>query len=486
MTEGQDDSPSESKFGDFLDSVDRFSKKIESSINGRNTNSEEMENPIETVGESANDVLKLDNQVKEGEFIQEGKKDVSRSKSKFANFLDSVDRFSKKIESSINGKIINSEKMKNPNDNVESNNDELELENQVKEVGVIQEKTPEIIDFLERLGRKISRSVKQVFSNLQFIIPAIIIFQSALWIAYLSKDSISNGFISTFVDGIGDFGKSLLRLFSSLGWFLASTISSSVDSQDSFGKFSLQHNVADLVFLSLLFSSLQYFRKRIQSVFILVTVFLITFIIRIIEVEDFSHDWFKLSFMILSFLIITILLTMPLSRYNKIKQYQDSVIDVSLLSKKSVTAETSYLTPRPAMFGINMDQAPVSKPRRPSRRSEYELYEWVLLLANLILWPAVFMISIILGSGVEVYGNSYNMDENYLMLLGPLFLTLFFFGILFKMDKNARDGSLYAAEKQSYLEEMEKYLKARTAYLELVTLQAESKKQEIVEDGSEE
>ncbi|MGB1569144.1 MAG: hypothetical protein ACPHFS_04565, partial [Candidatus Thalassarchaeaceae archaeon] len=97
MTEGQDDNPSESKFGNFLDSVDSFSKKIESSIIGRNTNSEEMENPIETVGESANDVLKLDNQVKEGEFIQEGKKDVSRSKSKFANFLDSVDRFSKKI-----------------------------------------------------------------------------------------------------------------------------------------------------------------------------------------------------------------------------------------------------------------------------------------------------------------------------------------------------------------------------------------------------
>ena len=92
----------------------------------------------------------------------------------------------------------------------------------------------------------------------------------------------------------------------------------------------------------------------------------------------------------------------------------------------------------------------------------------------------------ILGSGGEVYGNSYNLDENFLMLVGPLFLTLFFFAILIKMDKNARDGSLYAAEKQSYLEEMEKYLKARTAYLELVTLQAESKKQEIVEGGSEE
>ena len=175
-----------------------------------------------------------------------------------------------------------------------------------------------------------------------------------------------------------------------------------------------------------------------------------------------------------------------MSRYRYKKQLRDSIIDISVISENLQSAEASYQKPAPASIGSFMDQAPVTKPRRPSRRSEYELYEWVLLLANLILWPAVFMISLILGSGVEVYGNSYNMDENYLMLLGPLFLTLFFFGILFKMDKNARDGSLYAAEKQSYLEEMEKYLKARTAYLELVTLQAESKKQEIVSVSSEE
>ena len=418
MTEGQDDSPSESKFGNFLDSVDRFSKKIESSINGRNTNSEVTEDPIETV--------------------------------------------------------------ENPTE------DKLKLEDQVKENGFAQEKGSEVMDFLERLGSKISLSLKQIFPNLQYIIPAIIIFQSALWIAYLSKDSISNGFISTFVDGIGDFGKTLLRLSSFLGWFVASTISSSVDSQDSLNTFSLHHIIADLVFILLLFSSIQYFRKKIQSVYVLVLVFSLTFILRLIDVEDFLYDWLALFSILLSSILLTILLSIPLSRFKKTKQIQDSIIDLTVISKKLVPAEVSYPTPRPERFGMTMDQAPVSKPRRPSRRSEYELYEWVLLLANLILWPAVFMISIILGSGVEVYGNSYNMEENYLMLLGPLFLTLFFFGILFKMDKNARDGSLYAAEKQSYLEEMEKYLKARTAYLELVTLQAESKKQEIVEGSSEE
>ncbi len=64
MTEGQDDSPSESKFGNFLDSVDSFSKKIESSIIGWNTNSEVIEDPIETVENPIEDKLKLEDQVK--------------------------------------------------------------------------------------------------------------------------------------------------------------------------------------------------------------------------------------------------------------------------------------------------------------------------------------------------------------------------------------------------------------------------------------
>ena len=405
--------------------------------------------------------------------------DVDSSNSKFGNFLDSIDRLSKKIEDSINGK----------NDDFNVNNPPItksKVKSQDKKEGIIQEKTPELIDFLQRLGTKISSSFKSVFNNLQYIIPAIIIFQSSLWIAYLSNDSISNGFISTFVDSFGDIGQNILRLFSSLGWIIASTVTSSIDSQDSFGTFSMNSNVADLVFISLFISSILYLMKKIQSLYVLTLVFTLSFILRVLEVDDFSYDWIMFSSVIFSSIILTVLLSLPLSRFKRIKKIQDSTIDISVISNKLKSAEASYHTPVPATLGRIMDQAPVTKPRRPSRRSEYELYEWVLLLANLILWPAVFMISIILGSGVEVYGNSYNMDENYLMLIGPLFLTLFFFGILFKMDKNARDGSLYAAEKQSYLEEMEKYLKARTAYLELVTLQAESKKQEIVEGGSEE
>ena len=180
-------------------------------------------------------------------------------------------------------------------------------------------------------------------------------------------------------------------------------------------------------------------------------------------------------------------ISLPLYRDRVNQNKKDSEIDTSLLiDSVDDSAESSYLKAGVGSFDRYMEQAPVTKPRRPSRRSEYELYEWVLLLANLILWPSLVIISIILGSGTEVRGSTYNLDDNYLMLLGPLLLTLFFFTLLYKMDANARDGSLYAAEKKSYLDEMTKYLEARTSYLELVTLQAELKKQQIIGESSEE
>ena len=207
---------------------------------------------------------------------------------------------------------------------------------------------------------------------------------------------------------------------------------------------------------------------------------------RILDVTDFSYNWVVIALVVILSIFFLSIVSIPITRNKILSDRKASKIDLSVLKQTSFSTEASYRKANSDVLGSSMDQAPVTKPRRPSRRSEYELYEWVLLLANLILWPAVFFISIILGSGVEMYGNTYNMEENYLMLVGPLFLTLFFFGILYSMDKNARDGSLYAAEKQSYLEEMDKYLKARTSYLELVTLQAEAKKQEIGSSSSEE
>jgi len=133
----------------------------------------------------------------------------------------------------------------------------------------------------------------------------------------------------------------------------------------------------------------------------------------------------------------------------------------------------------------NMDNAPIQPPKRPSRRSEYELYEWVGLLANLVLWPTTLAISMLIGSGYEIDGTALSMEDNSIMLLGPAAMTAFFFLMQYRMDSSARDGSLYAAQKQAYLDEMEKYVEAKKAYLELVTLQAQIKIEQLTDGESE-
>lgn len=416
----------------------------------------------------------------------------SSSVSRVGRILDSIDSFSKNFEYSDEPKNLILENNRTIEDKIpESVNDEAEpviispKSSTVVDNNTLDEKSAELIELFERIVRFSGSKLKSLVFNIQYLIPALVIFQSAFWLAYLSEDSISNGFISTLVGELGDVSVVLLRFFSILGGLVAYSLFSSFDSQQSFDTFSLHSTLVDLIFILLIFSSILYLRKKFESLYLLFFIYVLSFINRFLEVNDSSYDWLVMFLVILISMFLLSIVSVPLTRNKIIRDRKESRIDLSVLKKTSLLTEDSYRKPNVGISGSSMDQAPVTKPRRPSRRSEYELYEWVLLLANLILWPAVFFISIILGSGVEMYGNSYNMDENYLMLMGPLFLTLFFFGILFKMDKNARDGSLYAAEKQSYLEEMDKYLKARTAYLELVTLQAETKKQEIVSSSEE-
>ena len=416
----------------------------------------------------------------------------SSSVSRVGRILDSIDSFSKNFEYSDEPQNLILENNRTIEDKIpESVNDEAEpviisrKSSTVVDNNTLDEKSAELIELFERIVRFSGSKLKSLVFNIQYLIPALVIFQSAFWLAYLSEDSISNGFISTLVGELGDVSVVILRFFSILGGLVAYSLFSSFDSQQSFDTFSLHSTLVDLIFILLIFSSILYLRKKFESLYLLFFIYVLSFINRFLEVNDSSYDWLVMFLVILISMFLLSIVSIPLTRDKIIRDRKESRIDLSVLTKASLLTEDSYRKPNVDISGSSMDQAPVTKPRRPSRRSEYELYEWVLLLANLILWPAVFFISIILGSGVEMYGNSYNMDENYLMLMGPLFLTLFFFGILFKMDKNARDGSLYAAEKQSYLEEMDKYLKARTAYLELVTLQAETKKQEIVSSSEE-
>ena len=51
------------------------------------------------------------------------------------------------------------------------------------------------------------------------------------------------------------------------------------------------------------------------------------------------------------------------------------------------------------------------------------------------------------------------------------------------MDAAARDGQTYHMEKVGYQEAMTRYTEAKNAYLELLTLKAEVRKQEIIDEN---
>ncbi len=431
--------------------------------------------------------------------------DDSSFKSKFGRVLDSIDSVSRKFEDSIKDRL---ERKKEMNDSFSTAEDEeseepdaesllMKTQGGIEKVGRgisssldnarFAEKASGFGGWMKRTGRSIGSGLKSVASHLPYIIPATVIFQTALWLAYLSEGSISHDLVSSRVEKLGDSGQDVAILITFIGAIGAYLISLDFNSQHSIDAFSLHSDVVDVMVILLVLSSVLYLLKKFHSLYYLSLVFIGSVVLRMLDVENFTYDWIVIVLSSVGAIGFISAVSIPL--YNDKRQSDEgtSEIDISLLIESDDSiAESSYLDARVIGFGSDMEQAPVSKPSRPRRRSEYELYEWVLLLANLILWPSIVVISVILGSNTEVNGSTYNMDDNYLMLLGPLLLTLFFFTILYKMDANARDGSLYAAEKQAYLTEMEKYLKARTTYLELVTLQAEMKKQEIIEDSSEE
>ena len=425
--------------------------------------------------------------------------------SRVGGALDKIDEASKKLESSIKQKLdrrkSEKESVANEIDHDDEQSDQGSTLSKAREgmgnVGSristtvekanISGKATGIGNSAKGAGSAIYSVLKRVGSYLPYIIPATVIFQTALWLAYLSEGSVSHDIVGPMADGLSESGRNIAILVSIFGAIGAYLISSTFDSSLDFGEFSIMVDVADVMVVILALSSVLYLLKKFQSLYYLAVVFIGSFAVRVIDVQGLSYDWSSVISMTIGLVGFFSVLSLPLYRERAIRRKEDSEIDTSLLiDSVDDSAESSYLDTRVVELGSYMEQAPVTKPRRPSRRSEYELYEWVLLLANLILWPSVVIISVILGSGTEVAGDTYNLDENYLMLLGPLMLTLFFFFMLYKMDANARDGSLYAAEKQSYLDEMDKYLEARTAYLELVTLQAQNKKQEILDGSSEE
>lgn len=349
-----------------------------------------------------------------------------------------------------------------------------------------------LLALMYTLGQRVERLIFWIISFAPYLIPTTIILQSALWVAFLSDGTTSNAIVSEYAENMGENSRLSWIALSIFGAAIAFLLVSNFDSSNE-ALDSLANSAAfDIIVVLLVVSSILYLFKSYKSLYYLSLAFIGSIIIRMIETDFSELNWFLALLCLLCLFGTFSALSLPFVR-NRFSSMDNTLSEGTVIidqieSSKILShefSEPSYLMHPFGDIDWNMDNAPIQPPKRPSRRSEYELYEWVGLLANLVLWPTTLAISMLIGSGYEIDGTALSMEDNSIMLLGPAAMTAFFFLMQYRMDSSARDGSLYAAQKQAYLDEMEKYVEAKKAYLELVTLQAQIKIEQLTDGESE-
>ena len=349
-----------------------------------------------------------------------------------------------------------------------------------------------LLALMYTVGQRVERLIFWIISFAPYLIPTTIILQSALWVAFLSDGTTSNAIVSEYAENMGENSRLSWIALSIFGAAIAFLLVSNFDSSNEALDSLANSSAFDIIVVLLVVSSILYLFKSYKSLYYLSLAFVGSIVIRMIETDFSELNWFLALLCLLCLFGTFSALSLPFVR-NRFSSMDNTLSEGTVIidqieSSKILShefSEPSYLMHPFDDIDWNMDNAPIQPPKRPSRRSEYELYEWVGLLANLVLWPTTLAISMLIGSGYEIDGTALSMEDNSIMLLGPAAMTAFFFLMQYRMDSSARDGSLYAAQKQAYLDEMEKYVEAKKAYLELVTLQAQIKIEQLTDGESE-
>ena len=395
----------------------------------------------------------------------------------------------KKRVSETSESIDTNEMMEKTKAGISTINSQLSSVAKKAEVG---KKASGLLALMYTLGQRVERLIFWIISFAPYLIPTTIILQSALWVAFLSDGTTSNAIVSEYAESMGENSRLSWIALSIFGAAIAFLLVSNFDSSNE-ALDSLANSAAfDIIVVLLVVSSILYLFKSYKSLYYLSLAFIGSILIRMIETDFSELNWFLALLCLLCLFGTFSALSLPFVR-NRFSSMDNTLSEGAVIidqieSSKILShefSEPSYLMHPFDDIDWNMDNAPIQPPKRPSRRSEYELYEWVGLLANLVLWPTTLAISMLIGSGYEIDGTALSMEDNSIMLLGPAAMTAFFFLMQYRMDSSARDGSLYAAQKQAYLDEMEKYVEAKKAYLELVTLQAQIKIEQLTDGESE-
>lgn len=335
----------------------------------------------------------------------------------------------------------------------------------------------------------LSKVSAAILNHMQYTLPSIILFSTIIWIGYFVEGTLA----ATFLEGLASITGASEAAIALL--FFWGAIPGRIVSYPFHSTSSAELVVAmDLVSFLLLIAAIGFFTRVRIAPPIAISALATALIARLViplqsgaQLVDFAI--FESLTVFLFTALFCFLLTLPKFKSKPTEQGSDGFdIDPEILqSEASGAGEASKQTMEFLWFDSDMSDPTetLPRPKRPRGRSEYEMYEWVLLLVNLVLWPISILSTMVVGASTEFMGmGPFNFDENWLLLVGAWAPTAFFFFLLFKMDAAARDGQTYHMEKVAYQEAMTRYTEAKNAYLELLTLQAEVRKQEIIEENS--
>ena len=236
-------------------------------------------------------------------------------------------------------------------------------------------------------------------------------------------------------------------------------------------------SLAGALSLILFFSSLMYISGRQTAAALLVVATVVVSIstraIVAFNATAFDDDG-------LFYLILDVVLAIPFCFSVWIPSVVRSSLEYDAYqSTFNVDSEPESITDATSdeQLGEDMGRFEVERPQPPKRRKigQGTMYETLFLVFSIILWPVAIGLTLIIGGGIETRYGLWTVEEHAFMMLFPVYAAAFCCSfIVYRCDKEARSGEIYAKEKLAYHRDMDQYLDLKKVYYENAALKVSS------------
>jgi hypothetical protein len=236
-------------------------------------------------------------------------------------------------------------------------------------------------------------------------------------------------------------------------------------------------SLAGALSLILFFSSLMYISGRHTAAALLVVATVVVSIstraIVAFNATAFDDDG-------LFYLILDVVLAIPFCFSVWIPSVVRSSLEYDAYqSTFNVDSEPESITDATSdeQLGEDVGRFEVERPQPPKRRKigQGTMYETLFLVFSIILWPVAIGLTLIIGGGIETRYGLWTVEEHAFMMLFPVYAASFCCSfIVYRCDKEARSGEIYAKEKLAYHRDMDQYLDLKKVYYENAALKVSS------------